>query len=105
MKNKIRPSVILWNSLVALIVVIVAVINLEAACLIIGLLSFLAFAVFAEMAFESHKENHEFIHYWIVLTPLFWILAILGSILYLGVWIKENVFDTISDKIDEKFSK
>jgi len=105
MKNKIRPSVILWNSLVALIVVIVAVINLEAAGLIVGLLSFLAFAVFAEMAFESHSENHEFIHYWIVLTPLFWMLAILGSILYLGVWIKEHVFDTISNKIDEKFSK
>jgi hypothetical protein len=105
MKNKIRPSVILWNSLVFLTVVVAAVINLEAAGCIVTTMSFGAMAVLAEQGFLSHKENNEFVHYWVVLTPLCWIIALIGGILYAGVWIKEHVFDTMSDKIDNKFSK
>lgn len=105
MKKKIRPSVIVWNSLIALIVLVVAFINLEAAGLIVGLLSFFAFAVLAEEAFESHRSDREFVHYWIIITPLFWIITAIGAILYSGWWFKENVIDVISNKIDEKFSK
>lgn len=101
MKNKIRPSVILWNSLVFLTVIVAAVINLEAAGVVVAIMSFGAMAVLTEQVFE----NNEFVHYWVVLTPLCWIIALIGGILYAGVWIKEHVFDTISDKIDNKFSK
>jgi hypothetical protein len=105
MKNKIRPSVILWNSLVFLTVVVIAVINLEAAGCIVAIMSFGAIAVLLEEGLDLHKKNKEFVHYWVVLTPLVWILTVIGALLFLGVWTKEHIFDTISDKIDEKFSK
>lgn len=105
MKNKIRPSVILWNSLVFLTVIIAAVINLGAAGCIVAIMSFGAIAVLLEEGLDLNIKNKEFVHYWVILTPLVWILVLIGGILYAGVWTKEHIFDAISDKIDNKFSK
>jgi hypothetical protein len=103
MKNKIKPSVIVWNSLVALTVGIIAIINLKAAGFLVALLSFISIFVFLELL--DIYNNKPFTHYWVVLTPTFWLLAVIGGIIYLGNFIKENIIDVISDKIDNKFSK
>lgn len=106
-KIKIKPSVIFWNSVVFLTIVISAFINIEVAGIELFILTMASFPIlldYASDAFSSEKTE-DFPHYWIYLSAFTWFFIILYVILRTGHWIWENVIQRINDWIDTKFSK
>lgn len=101
MKN-IRPSVLFWNALISISVIVSGFINFDLFGIEMIFITMLSIPALLEFASELDSE---FIHFWTWLSPIMWILTIFAGIIWCGIWVKENVFDNINNWLDNKFKK
>jgi hypothetical protein len=101
---KIRPSVIFWNALVFLTVIITGCINFEWLGIEIVFITIGAIGVtLSEDRYDN--DDDEFVHYWIILSPFIWLFYIVMNIIMGCVWLKQNIIDNINNWLDNKFTK
>lgn len=100
-KFKIKPSLVVLNVFILLVLLITALISINAAgveYVILNMATIVWFFAQLDPTTDSKLTENP----WLFLTVVFWIVAIIGTFVYLVVNLTE-VFKEIGKRIDDKF--